>query len=215
MPAAAVEQRRDGDERAARRFADVSVLVADFAGLDGLGSPQRAADDPQQDVAGHDRRAMEQMADLVAACDEAAERSGVEKIRAVGGKYLAVCGLSVHRPDHAGRAVLFARELVQTVAAFNRQHGTSLSVSIGVNSGPVVGGVIGRQKFRYDLWGDTLAVASRLAADGGDSGPRRQESCISVTKPVHDRLSDVYAFTGPADIPFVGREPVKAWQLEG
>jgi class 3 adenylate cyclase len=214
MPAAAVEQRLGGDERATRRFADVTVLVAEFGGLDGLGAVRHATDAAGQDTTGQDTRALTRMADLVAACDEAAERSGIEKIRAVGGRYLAVCGLSVHRPDHAARTVAFARELLQTVAAFNREHGTSLSVSVGIDSGPIVGGLVGRQKFRYDLWGNTLALASRLAAAGGVPDVHGTTSIVRVTSPVHDRVGDLDAFVGPLDVPAGNAESVRAWRLE-
>jgi class 3 adenylate cyclase len=194
LPASAVELRRDGDEKATRQFADVSVLVAEFGGLDGPTG------------LGNDSRAMGLVGDLVAACDEAADRCGVEKVRAVGAMYLAVCGLSVSRPDHAARTLLFARELARIVAAFNREHGTPLTLAAGVNSGPVVGGVVGRHKFLYDLWGDTVAIASRLAAGGRDG--------IHVTKPVHDRLSDLYAFAGPTDVEIRGQGTVQTWRLE-
>lgn len=194
LPASAVELRRDGDVKATRQFADVSVLVAEFGGLDGPAG------------LGNDSRAMELVGDLVAACDEAADRCGVEKVRAVGAMYLAVCGLSVSRPDHAARTLLFARELARIVAAFNREHGTPLTLAAGVNSGPVVGGVVGRHKFLYDLWGDTVAIASRLAAGGRDG--------IHVTKPVHDRLCDLYTFAGPTAVELRGQGTVQTWRLE-
>ena len=217
MPAAAVEQRREGDERATRRFADVTVLVADLTGLESLGESRHATGgiaDGGQERGGRDRVAMTLLADLVAACDEVAERSGVEKIRAVGGRYLAVCGLSVHRPDHAARAVLFARDLIKTVASFNREHDTAIAVSVGVNSGPVVGGLVGRQKFRYDLWGDTLAVASLLAGSGDQGGSQEAGGVVRVTSPVHDRLVDLYAFVGPCAIEVPGKDAIEAWRLE-
>jgi class 3 adenylate cyclase len=194
LPASAIEQRRGGDEKATRQFADVTVLVAEFGGLDALGGP------------GNDSRAISLLGDLVAACDEAAEKCGVEKVRAVGSIYLAVCGLSVSRPDHATRAMLFARELTQTMAAFNREHAASLILSIGINSGSVVGGVVGRHKFLYDLWGETVAIASRLAAHDG--------SAVHVTQQVYDRLSDLYTFEGPVDIDLPGRGLEKAWRLK-
>lgn len=193
LPAAAVDQERGGDARAAREFADVSVLVAEFRGVDDLGG-------------GGGSRGLELMGDLVAACDEAAERCGVEKVRAVGAMYLAVCGLSVSRPDHAARVVAFARELSRIVAAFDREHGASLGLAVGVNSGPVVGGVMGRQKFLYDLWGDTVSIATRLAARGTPA--------IRVTRPVHDRLHDLHAFAGPEAVELAGRGVVETWTLE-
>ena len=194
LPAAAVAQRRDGDEKATRAFADVTVLVAEFIGLDSASGP------------GSERQAMDFVSDLIAACDEATERSGVEKVRAVGSAYLAVCGLSLPRPDHAARTVQFGRDLCRIVAQFNRLHGTALSVSVGVNSGPVVGGVVGRQKFLYDLWGDTVAIASRLAAQNGQA--------VVVTEPVHDRLVDLYTFEGPIDVEVRGKGMVKTWTLQ-
>jgi class 3 adenylate cyclase len=193
LPASAIEQRRDGDEKATRRFADVTVLVAEFHGVEDLGGH------------GDDSRSISLLGDLVAACDEAAEKCGVEKVRAVGAMYLAVCGLSVSRPDHATRVLLFARELTQTVAAFNREHAASLVLTVGINSGSVVGGVVGRHKFLYDLWGDTAAIASRLAAQGG--------STTHVTQQVYDRLSDLYSFDGPFDVELRGQGPVKTWRL--
>ena len=193
LPASAIEQRRGGDEKATRQFADVTVLVADFGGLDALGGP------------GNDSRAISLLGDLVATCDEAAEKCGMEKVRAVGATYLAVCGLSVSRPDHAARAMLFAQELAQIITAFDREHGATLTLSVGINSGPVVGGVVGRHKFLYDLWGDTVAIASRLATEG--------DSTIHVTQQVYDRLSDLYSFDGPFVVKLRGQEPMKTWQL--
>ena len=193
LPASAIEQRRGGDEKATRQFADVTVLVAEFGGLDALGGP------------GNDSRAISLLGDLVATCDEAAEKCGMEKVRAVGATYLAVCGLSVSRPDHAARAMLFAQELAQIITAFDREHGATLTLSVGINSGPVVGGVVGRHKFLYDLWGDTVAIASRLATEG--------DSTIHVTQQVYDRLSDLYSFDGPFVVKLRGQEPMKTWQL--
>jgi class 3 adenylate cyclase len=193
LPASAIEQRRGGDEKATRQFADVTVMVAEFGGIDALGGR------------GNDSRAISLLGDLVAACDEAAEKCGVEKVRAVGSMYMAVCGLSVSRPDHAARAMLFAQELSHIVAAFDREHGAMLTLSVGINSGPVVGGVLGRHKFLYDLWGDTVAIASRLAAEG--------DSTIHITQQVYDRLSDLYSFDGPFDVELRGQGSVKTWRM--
>ena len=194
LPASAIEQRRDGDEKATRRFADVTVLVAEFRHVDELG--------------GHrdDSRGISLLGDLVSACDEAAEKCGVEKVRAVGSLYLAVCGLSVNRPDHTARTMLFAQELAQIVAAFDREHAAPLTLAVGINSGPVVGGVVGRHKFLYDLWGDTVAIASRLAA--------RDDGAIHVSQQVHDRLNDLYTFEVHDDLELRGQGVMKTWRLK-
>ncbi|MBU6276549.1 MAG: HAMP domain-containing protein [Planctomycetes bacterium] len=193
LPASAVEQRRDGDERASREFADVTVLCADLAGVDAL-----AARDG-------DARALAAVGDLVAAIDEAAEAAGVEKVRAIGGSYLAVCGLSVARPDHTRRMIEFGRSIERLVAAFQREHRVDVRAAIGINCGPVVGGVVGRRKFLYDLWGDTVAVARRLAADG---------TAIRVTGRVRERTGDLFTFHGPESVTLEGRAPIETWSLD-
>jgi class 3 adenylate cyclase len=193
LPASAVEQRREGDERASREFADVSVLCADIVGMEQLAAR------------GGDARALAALGDLVAAFDEAAEAGGIEKVRTIGGSYLAVCGLSVSRPDHTRRVIEFARAVERIVAAFNREQQADLRVAIGINCGPVVGGVVGRRKFLYDLWGDTVAVARRLAEGGGGA--------IRVTGRVRERTGDLFEFHGPEPVAVEGRPPLETWSL--
>jgi class 3 adenylate cyclase len=192
LPASAVEQRRGGDERASREFADVTVLCADLMGME------------QVAARGGDSKALAAIGDLVAAFDEAAEAGGIEKVRAIGGSYLAVCGLSVARPDHTRRIVDFARAIERVVAGFNREQQADLRVAIGINCGPVVGGVVGRRKFLYDLWGDTVAVARRLAEGGGT---------IRVTGRVRERTGDLFDFQGPEPVVVEGRPPIETWSL--
>ena len=109
------------------------------------------------------------LSDVVAGCDEAAEHHGIEKVRTIGSSYLAVSGLSVERPDHTARLVDFAREVVRIVRRFNAERGVHLFAEIGINAGPVVGGLVGRRKFIYDLWGDTVKLAKGIESDGKTS----------------------------------------------
>ena len=129
------------------------------------------------------------LSDVVAACDEAAEQHGVEKVRTIGSSYLAVSGLSVERPDHTARMVEFAREVVRIVRRFNAERGVRLVPEIAINTGPVIGGLVGRRKFIYDLWGDTVKVAREIDVDGRTS--------ILVTRPVYERVRELVEF-GPA-----------------
>ncbi|MFM8932444.1 MAG: adenylate/guanylate cyclase domain-containing protein [Gemmataceae bacterium] len=194
LPASAVAQRMEGDQKATKQFADVTVVFAEFSGLEEL------------DKSLGERKSLSLLSDLVAACDEAAERAGVEKVRTVGASYLGVCGLSISRPDHSARVIQFARDLVRLIDNFNRDHKTALTLAIGINSGPVVGGVVGRQKFLYDLWGDTVTIASRLASG--------QSNVVLVTKPVHDRLGDLHPFGPRQEIEVRGKGMVQFWRLE-
>ena len=195
LPASAVESRRDGDERAQREFADVSVLVAEIVGMEGLGTPAGES------------RALAVLTDLVAAIDEAAEAGGIEKVRTIGTTYLAVCGLSVTRPDHVRRMLAFAREIERIVGIFNRDHHLELAVSIGVSAGPVVGGVVGRRRFLYDLWGETVAVAKGLSHQG--------DAAIRVTDRVRERTGELFDFLGPFSVAIDGRPAIETWSLKG
>lgn len=129
-------------------------------------------------------KALSLLGDLITSFDEAGENFGIEKVKTIGGSYLAACGLSVSRPDHARRILQFAQEMTRIVAMFNREHHTEIALNAGVNSGPVVGGVVGRRKFLYDLWGDTVSIAKKLATG--------KNSAINVTSLVKERLGEQF-----------------------
>ena len=110
--------------------------------------------------------------ELVDAFDDAAERYGVEKIRTVGDAYLATCGLSTPRLDHRQRMVAFADETVAIVERFNRAKGCSLALQIGLASGEVDAGVVGRRRFVYEILGRCVAEARHLANSADGAGIR-------------------------------------------
>jgi class 3 adenylate cyclase len=194
LPASAIAQRREGDERASQQFSDVSVFFAELIGLEEF---SREAGET---------KALSVLGDLIVSLDEAAEKLGIEKVKTIGGAYLAVCGLSISRPDHARRMAQFAQEAVRIVAHSHREFKAELNVAIGINSGPVVGGVLGRRKFLYDLWGDTVTIAKKLAVGKGSSS-------IRVTESVRDRIGDQFQLQGPVQVELDGRAPIEAWQV--
>jgi guanylate cyclase len=100
----------------------------------------------------------------------------------------------------------FAQEAVRIVDHSHREFKAQLQVAIGINSGPVVGGVVGRRKFLYDLWGDTVTIAKKLAS--GKDG-----SSIRVTQSVRDRIGDQFELVGPSKVELDGRPPIEAWQV--
>jgi len=186
LPASGAAQVREGNSEARQAFADVTVAYVNFAGFDSL-PPNLGEGD-----------SMALLCDIVAACDEAAEQYGVEKVRTIGSSYLAVSGLSVERPDHTARMVEFACEVVRIVKRFSAERGVSLAAEIGINTGPVIGGLVGRRKFIYDLWGDTVRLARGIESHGKTS--------ILVTRPVYDRVRDLVDFEAAtrADVNGVG-----------
>lgn len=174
LPAAAAALRRDGDAKASCQFSDLSVLFAEIAGLDEFGAREGEG------------RALSVLGDLVAAFDDAAEKCGIEKVKTAGGTYLAVCGLSVARPDHVRRMLRFARELGRITDMFNRDCRANFRLVAGISAGPVAGGIVGRQKFLYELWGETVAIARKLAGSAGVG--------ILVTEAVKERAGDAGEF---------------------
>jgi class 3 adenylate cyclase len=184
LPASAAAQVRGGTSETPQSFADVTVAYINLVGLDAL-SRELGED-----------RVMGLLSDVVGALDEAAEQLGVEKVRTIGASYLAASGLSLERPDHTARMVEFAREAVRIVRRFNAERQTSLGAEIRINAGPVIGGLIGRRKFIYDLWGDTVRLTRRIESDGRTS--------ILVTRPVYDRVRDVVPFGSPTQMDVQG-----------
>lgn len=174
LPASGAAQMREQHAGARQSFSDVTVAYINLVGFESL-SPELGED-----------ASMALLSDIVAACDEAAEQQGVEKVRTIGSSYLAVSGLSVERPDHTARMVEFAREVVRIVRRFNAERGINIVAEIGINAGPVVGGLIGRRKFIYDLWGDTVKLVRGIESDG--------KASILVTRPVYERVRDLVSF---------------------
>ena len=185
LPASAAAQVRGGTSETPQSFADVTVAYINLIGLDAL-SRELGED-----------RVMALLSDVVGALDEAAEQQGVEKVRTIGASYLAASGLSLERPDHTARMVEFAREAVRIVRRFNAERQTSLRAAIRINAGPVIGGLIGRRKFIYDLWGDTVRLTRRIESDGAGTS-------IVVTRPVYDRVRDLVPFGAPTQMEIQG-----------
>ena len=157
LPASGAAQVRGGTGDRPQTFADVTVAYVKLSGLDAL-SHQIG-----------EEASMSMLSDLVAAFDEAADQHGAEKVRTIGSSYLAASGLSAERPDHTARMVEFAREVVRIVARFNADRQSHLTAEIGINAGPVIAGLVGRRRFIYDLWGDTVRLAREIESDARTS----------------------------------------------
>jgi class 3 adenylate cyclase len=137
--------------------------------------------------------------------DQLAEKHGLEKIKTIGDAYMAVAGLPMPRSDHAEAVADMALELQQEIT---HVAGGVLQVRIGIHTGPVVAGVIGKKKFSYDLWGDTVNTASRMESHG-------VAGQIQVTEATYEHLRCKYLFEQRGAIEVKGKGKLMTYLLMG
>jgi adenylate cyclase len=140
--------------------------------------------------------------------DALVERHGLEKIKTIGDCYMAAAGVPNPRPDHARKAALLALEMrdVPATSAVAGQPG--LQLRIGINSGPVVAGVIGTKRFLYDLWGDAVNTASRMESHGTPGE-------IQITRATYELLKDEFVCRRRGTILVKGKGRMETWYLVG
>jgi class 3 adenylate cyclase len=195
LPAPIANRLRGGEKGIADGFAEVTVAFADIVGF-----TQMSSEMPPAEV-------VTLLNGLFSRFDEAAHELGIEKIKTVGDAYMAVCGLPVHVPDHAARMVRMAIRMVHITREHAMEHKVAMKLRVGINSGPVVAGVIGKSKYIYDLWGDTVNLASRMESGG-------LPDVIQVTRPVYEKLKDQFVFEARGEIEVKGKGSVEAWLLK-
>jgi class 3 adenylate cyclase/putative methionine-R-sulfoxide reductase with GAF domain len=196
LPQSIVERLKRGDQTIAERYDEVTVLFADLVEFS-----RWSAQVPPEHV-------VEILGQVFTVFDALTERHGLEKIKTIGDAYMVVAGLPSPRPDHRELMATMALQMLEGISRLNQVLGTSLDVRIGMHSGPVVAGIIGTRKFAYDLWGDTVNVASRLESHG-------VAGRIHVTEATWLALRDRFIFEqrGEIEIKSIGR--VKTWFLTG
>ena len=180
----------------ADHFGSASILFADV--VDFTPWSERLA---PGEVVGHLDR-------LFSHFDELADRYGLEKIKTIGDCYMAAAGVPTPRPDHARALALMALDMLEDVRSNERVAVLGLELRVGINSGPVVAGVIGRKRFLYDLWGDAVNTASRMESHGA---PGRAQ----ITRATYELLADEFECEPRGTIAVKGKGEIEVWYLVG
>ena len=145
---------------------------------------------------------------LYSLIDERAKREGIEKIKTIGDSYMAAAGLFGEKSAEKNELAIvnFARGMLQDIETFNASSDVKLFMRIGINSGKLIAGVIGKTKFVYDVWGDTVNVASRMESSG-------QTSKIHVSEPTMILTKDAIDYSDPVEMEIKGKGVMKTYFL--
>lgn len=196
LPQAIAERLKQGETTIADSFSDVTVMFADLVGFTKLSTHLSPAE------------LVELLNQIFSKFDELADRYGLEKIKTIGDAYMVVGGLPTPSENHAEAIASMAIDIQTAIAKMRTKGGQPLSIRIGINTGPVEAGVIGTKKFTYDLWGDTVNIASRMESLGVPGG-------IQVTLTTYERLRDKYIFEERGVLQVKGKGDMMTYLLLG
>jgi class 3 adenylate cyclase len=175
LPRPIADRLKRGEKNISGSYPDVTILFSDLVGFTKMSSTTTATE------------LVKLLNDLFTRFDIRAEALGLEKIKTIGDAYMAVGGLPIPRPDHAALCAEMALGMFDDLKKFNQENNADLNMRIGMNSGPVVAGVIGFTKFSYDLWGNTVNTASRMESTS-------QHGRVQVSPSTYEALKDAYDF---------------------
>jgi adenylate cyclase len=187
---------KNGKSTIADHFEGASILFADLVGF----TPLSVELSPDQMVGLLNR--------VFSHFDSLVEKYGVEKIRTIGDSYMVAAGVPRPRPDHAQALANLALDMLEYCQDEPLPGGRQLAFRIGINSGPVVAGVIGRKKFIYDLWGDAVNTASRMESHG-------QAGRIQITQATYDLIKDEFECEQRGVVQVKGKGDMETWFLVG
>ena len=196
LPKAIAERLKREPGVIADAHEEVTVLFADVVGF----TPLTERTEPARVVGLLD--------EVFSAFDALAARHGLEKIKTIGDAYMVAAGLPEPRPDHAEAMAEMALDMLDAIKQLCEPLGLDLPIRVGIDSGPVIAGVIGRDKFIYDLWGDTVNTASRMESHG-------LAGRVQVSESTYRRLHSRYEFEDRGEIDVKGKGRRRAYLLVG
>jgi len=196
LPRPIAEQLKQGNGAIATQFDEATILFADIVGFTQLSAQLSATD------------LVKLLNDLFSRFDTLADQYGLEKIKTIGDAYMVVGGIPTARPDHAVAIADMALDMLQKTQEFSDQSEHHIQIRIGINTGPVVAGVIGIKRFIYDLWGDAVNVASRMESMGIAGG-------IQLTAVTYEKLREHYHVKTRGVIDVKGKGTMQTYFLLG
>jgi adenylate cyclase len=196
LPAAIAERMHAGERSIADEFPSVTVLFADLVGFTAL--TERLG--PKEIV--------RLLSEVFGLFDAKLALHGVEKIKTIGDCYMAVGGAPEATADHARRTADFALEIRHDFGKWRKEKNLDLQIRIGMHSGTAIAGIVGTQRFVYDIWGDVVNVASRMESTG-------RPGEIQVSEPSYVQLRDLYDFEEVGTVEIKGKGPMRTWILRG
>jgi adenylate cyclase len=196
LPEPIADRLKQGRRIIADSFPEVTVLFADIIDFTRLSTQLSASE------------LVDLLNEIFSVFDRLTEQHGLEKIKTIGDAYMVVGGLPSPRTDHAEAVADMALDMLAEISQFNILGGETLRIRVGVNTGPVIAGVIGSKKFIYDLWGDTVNVASRMESQG-------LEGSIQVTEAVYQRIQDRYYLEKRGVLDVRGKGTMTTYLLTG
>ena len=194
LPRSIAERLKSDHAVIADSFPDVTVLFADIVDFTKLSEDMS----PERLVA--------LLNAIFALFDTIADHRGLEKVKTIGDAYMAVAGLPTQVNDHAVRAAHMALDMIEVLNRFNQENGCLLQVRIGIHTGAVVAGVIGKRKFIYDLWGDAVNIASRMESQG-------VAGRVQVTEATRKKLSEPFLLEERGVVEIKGKGEMQTWFL--
>lgn len=195
LPAPIAERLKAESRAIADGFAEVTVLFSDIVGFTKMSARLTPAE------------LVRRLNEVFSAFDDVAQELGLEKIKTIGDAYMVVGGLPHRQENHAEAVAHMALRMQEVVKEQGAKFGEPLAVRIGLHTGPAVAGVIGKKKFIYDVWGDTVNTASRMESHG-------EPGRIQCSAETYARLKDLFAFTPRGSIEVKGKGMMETYWLE-
>jgi len=196
LPEPIAQRLKDGEGAIADKFEEATILFADLVNFTQISTTMPAT------------KLVYLLNEIFSSFDQLTEKYGLEKIKTIGDAYMVAAGIPIPRPDHAEAMAEMALDMVSAIKELNVKLDSDFDLRIGINSGPVVAGVIGTKKFIYDLWGNAVNTASRMESHGI---PGR----IQVSIYTYQLLRDVYDFEDRGPIEIKGKGEMRTYLLYG